>query len=64
MALRTKDGPLVSDLGRETRSEMVDVISVTYAEGGSRQTEYAAVDMTVASLLRTGSNHSIPVSRA
>lgn len=64
LALRTAAGPLLADLGRETLSETVDVISVTYAEGRSRQTAYAAVDGWLTSLLGAGSGSCFPVVRA
>jgi hypothetical protein len=47
-------GPLVSDLGRETISESVDVISVTYAKGGERQTQYEVADKWLQPLLDNG----------
>jgi hypothetical protein len=43
LALKTASGALMADLGRETRSESVGPISVTYEPGSSRQTAYAAV---------------------
>lgn len=47
--------PLLTDLGRETLSERVDVIAVTYAQGASRQTQYAAVAAMLRPFLRGGS---------
>lgn len=64
LALRAKDGPLVMDLGRETVSEAVDVIRVTYKEGGERQTQYAAAEGWLRSLLDFGSGSRVPTSRA
>lgn len=63
LALRAAAGELVNDLGRETVSESVDVISVTYAQGGKRQTTYASVDAWLAPLLGGGGS-SIAVVRA
>lgn len=54
LALKSASGELVSDLGRETLSETVDVISVTYAQGAPRQTQYAAVDAWLKPLLSSG----------
>lgn len=54
LALKADAGELTSDLGRETLSETVDVISVTYAPGGARQTHYASVNGWIRSLLRSG----------
>lgn len=64
LALKTADGDLLQDLGRETLSETVDVISVTYAEGRSRQTQYAAVHGMLRSLLNDGGGSFIPMERA
>lgn len=52
LALRTYSGALKSDLGRETIEETVDVITVKYAQGTARQTEYAIVDGWLKSLLK------------
>ena len=57
-------GDLLADLGRETLSETVDVISVTYAEGKSRQTQYAAVSGYLRSFLIGGGGGFIPMERA
>ena len=54
LALRTASGALLADLGRETVSETVDVISVTYKAGGARQTRFASVDGWLRSLLKGG----------
>ena len=64
LALRTAAGDLLADLGRETLSEKVDVIEVTYAEGGSRQTQFAAVDRLLRSLMKGGGGFSIPMVRS
>ena len=50
--------PLLTDLGRETLSERVDVIAVTYAPGASRQTQYAAVAAMLRPFLRGGASGS------
>ena len=63
LALRTASGPLLADLGRETLSVTVDVISTTYAEGRSRQTKFEAVDSLLRPLLKTG-GASIPLVRS
>ena len=64
LALKANDTPLLTDLGRETLSERVDVIAVTYAEGKSRQTQYALVDGLLRSLLIGGGGGFIPMERA
>lgn len=63
LALRTASGELTSDLGRETLSETVDVVSVIYAQGGSRQTKYAAVEALLEPLFSSGDS-SFKVYRA
>lgn len=63
LALRAEAAPLLADEGRETVSETVDVVSVTYAEGKSQQTKYTMV----ASLLRpllVGGGSMIPMERS
>jgi len=64
LAMRANSGPLVVDLGRETASESVDVISVTYAKGGTRQVQYDLVDSWLQSLLDGSGSDSVKVSRA
>jgi hypothetical protein len=63
LALKSTSADLLADLGRKTLSETVDVISVTYADGGSRQTEYATVHGWLKSLLAYGDSH-VELSRA
>ncbi len=65
LALRTAAGSLIADLGRETKRETVDVITVEYADNGSRQTEYSIVDGWLKSLLGVGAGSgSVKVHRA
>lgn len=64
LALRSASAPLLADLGRETLSERVDVISVTYAEGKTRQTHYALVNGLLRSMLVGGGGGFIPMERA
>lgn len=64
LALRTAAGDLLADLGRETTEETVDVITVKYAEGKSRQTQFAAVDGLLRSLMKGGGGFSIPMVRS
>lgn len=64
LALKAYSGPLLADLGRETSSESVDVISVSYVPGSSRQTKYPTVERWLRSLLVGASVNSISVSRA
>jgi len=59
LALKASSGSLLSDLGRETQSESVDVISVTYVQGSSRQTQYPTVERWLTSLLNVASGISI-----
>lgn len=60
LALRSESGDLLSDEGRETLSESVGPISVTYAQGSSRQTKFASVAGWLSSLVsRSGSQISI-----
>lgn len=64
LALKTKDGDLLQDLGRETSSERVDVISVTYVQGSGRQTRYASIEGWLSVLIGTSALNMIPMSRA
>lgn len=64
LALRTADGDLLADTERETLSERVDVISVTYAQGRSQQTQYPAVHGLLRSLLTAGGGAMVEVERA
>ena len=64
LAMRASASPLVVDLGRETASERVDVISVTYVQGAERQAQYEVVDMWLKPLLVSGGGNSIMVTRA
>jgi hypothetical protein len=65
LALKAATAPLIVDLGRETVSESVDVVSVTYAKGGERQTQYEAADRWLRPLLNGGAGgSSIKVKRA
>lgn len=61
LALKSASAALLTDLGRETLSEKVDVISVTYAQGASRQTKYPTVEGWIRPLLKAGSG--IPIVR-
>lgn len=63
LALRTASTDLLADTGRETLSESVDVISVTYAKGSSQQTQFAAVNALLKTLL-VGGGGVIPMERA
>lgn len=56
LALKSDDAELLEDLGRETLSEKVDVLSITYAEGRQQQTEYASVKGWLQSLLSNSGN--------
>jgi hypothetical protein len=51
LALRAASSALLADLGRETLSESVDVISVTYASGSGRQMKFDLVDRMLRPLL-------------
>lgn len=51
LALKSEAGDLLQDVGRETLSESVGEISVTYAQGSERQTTYASADGWLSSLL-------------
>lgn len=62
LAYKTNTTPLTTDTGRETLSETVDAISVTYAQGASRQTQYPAVEGWLKPLLVAPS--SIKITRA
>lgn len=64
LALRSDAAALLQDTGRETLSESVGEVSVTYAEGKTRQTQYPVVDGWVRQYLAGGGVSSIPVSRA
>jgi hypothetical protein len=64
LAFRASTSPLVVDLGRETASERVDVISVTYVQGADRQAQYEVVEMWLKPLLVGGGENSIMVARA
>lgn len=64
LALRAGSGNLIEDLERETLSETVDVISVTYAPGGSRQKRYTVAERLLRPLLNGGSTGMIPMERS
>lgn len=63
LALRAASAPLLEDLGRETASESVGPISVSYREGGPRQQTYTAAVSWLRTLLR-GSGGAMRVTRA
>ena len=64
LAYRASSAPLTADLTRETSSETVDAISVSYVAGGARQTQYAAVEGWLRVLLKYGSMDAVQVVRA
>lgn len=68
LAVRASAGPLQADVGPAVKSETVDVISVTYADGArTGVVEYAAVDSALFAaglLCRGGGFGRIPVVRA
>ena len=64
LALRVESGDLLRDIGRETLSESVGEVSVTYQPGTNRQTRYASVDGWLAGLITFGGSGMIPISRA
>lgn len=64
MALRTASGDLLTDLDREVASESISgAVSVTYAQGGSRQKRYEAVERMLRMLLTAGAGQ-VPMERA
>ena len=54
LAIRAGSSPLMEDQGRETASESVGPISVTYREGSQRQQSYPAATTWLSSLVRSG----------
>jgi hypothetical protein len=59
LAIRVSSTPLLTDQGRETQSETVDSISVTYVAGSGRQTKYPTIDGWLRPLLSSGSGIAI-----
>lgn len=64
LAIRAASASLLEDLGRETASESVGPISVTYREGGARQQTFPAATSWLRSLVRDGGSGVVRVSRA
>lgn len=54
LALKSTEGDLAPDLDRETASESVGSISVSYFQGSARNKEYRAIDLTLKPLLKSG----------
>lgn len=63
LALRAAAGPLLTDTGRETVSESVGELSVTYRAGAARQTGYESVERALRPYLRSGPS-TIAIGRA
>jgi len=61
LALRTKDGPLVSDLERAVQSETIGPLTTTYFDADSRNKRYSAVDAILSPLM---AGRVLRVSRA
>lgn len=54
LALMSLDGDLAPNLERETASESIATISVSYFQGSKQYTVYRAIDMMLKPLLRNG----------
>lgn len=65
LALRTADGDLNPDLGKDIVSQTVGPISTTYSAASPQQKRYRAIDMVLRPfLLVSGSGPNTPVGRS
>ena len=65
LAMKAASGiNLFEDIGRETLSEKVGEIAVTYAQGSRRSTQFTVVDGWLSSFLGARGMGMIPISRA
>lgn len=63
LALRASTADLLADVSRQTSSESVGEVSVSYFDGQPQQTQYEAIERRIAPYIGGGS-HSIAIARA
>ena len=63
MALKSTTADLIPDIERETASETVGPLSLTYFQGSKQNKTYRSIDLLLSPLLDSG-NNNIPIYRS